>query len=90
MWYLAICVSGYGIYLPQSNRKRNILARKYNLVQPIILQHWFLVNLSFQLLESKDKNEEEDNSSIELVIDVKHKGSIPSPQGKRNDLDNPP
>ncbi len=56
----------------------------------IILQHWFLVDLSFQLLEFKDEDEKKDSFSIELVSNVKCKGLVPSPQGGLNDLDNPP
>jgi hypothetical protein len=56
------------------------------LVLDIILRHWFLVKPSFQLLKFKD--EDKDNSSIELDSDVKCKGLIPSPQGELIDLDN--
>jgi hypothetical protein len=44
----------------------------------IILQHWVLVNLTFQLLESKDKDEEEDNFSIKPNPNMKKKGLIMS------------
>jgi hypothetical protein len=55
-----------------------------------MLRHWFLVDLSFQLLKSKDEDEDEYNSSTKFDPYVKCKGLIPSPQGKLIDLDNPP
>ncbi len=44
----------------------------------IILQHWFPINLTFQLSKSEYKDEKEDNFSIELDLDVKSKGSTTS------------
>jgi hypothetical protein len=45
----------------------------------IILQHWFLVNLSFQLPKFKNKDEDENNSSTYSDFDLKCKGPVPSP-----------
>ncbi len=56
----------------------------------IIFQHWFSIDLSFQLPESKDEDENEDTSSIELDPNVKCKGQKPSLQGELIDLNNPP
>jgi hypothetical protein len=48
-------------------------------VLDIILRHWFLVDLSFQLPKSKDEDENEDNFSTKPNLDVKRKGLVPSP-----------
>lgn len=56
----------------------------------IILRHWFLVNLIFQLPKFEDKDEDEDNFSTKSNLDLKCKGSVPSPQGELFDLDNLP
>ncbi len=56
----------------------------------IILQHWFLVDLTFQLSEFEDEDEKEGSSSIESNFNVKSKGPTTSFQVKLIDLDSPP
>jgi hypothetical protein len=50
-------------------------------VLDIILQHWFLIDSSFQLSKSEDKDEDEDTSSTKLNPDSKRKGLKLSHQG---------
>jgi hypothetical protein len=49
---------------------------KFDATQVVVIipQHWFLVNLTFQLLESKDEDEGEDNSSTKPNPNMKRKG----------------
>jgi hypothetical protein len=79
--FLAICILGFEIYLQQSNKKK-CLGKEMEFggaqVIDIILQHWFPINLTFQLSKSEYKDEKEDNFSIELDLDVKSKGSTTS------------
>jgi len=46
------------------------------LMLDIILRHWFLINLNFQLPKSKD--EDENTSSIESDFNINYKGLEPS------------
>jgi hypothetical protein len=53
---------------------------KFNGVEvlDIIFQYWFPIDSNFQLLEFKDKDENEDNSSTKQNPDMNCKGLIPS------------
>ncbi len=44
----------------------------------IILQHWFLVDPTFQLPKPKNKDEKEDNFSTKFDLDMKNKGPTTS------------
>ncbi len=59
-------------------------------VVDIIFRHWFLIDPIFQLLESKNEDEKEDNSSIKLDPNMKHKGFTPSLHVALFGFDSPP
>lgn len=80
------------VHYNQTKKKDYGNKTKFGVAQivDIILWHWFLVNSTFQLLEFEDKDEKEDNFSIELNLNVKCKGPTPFPQGEPIDFKNPP
>jgi hypothetical protein len=56
-------------------------------VVDIIFRHWFLINLTFQLSEFEDEDEEEGSFSIKVNHDVKNKRSTTFFQAKLIDVD---